>query len=251
MQKTYHILNGDALLSHLPDGIDGELLVARFCMVDGPVLGDTVTAIIKTRADFMQLAYKVNPQVYADYAIALCSKIEHMPSESKVYLWFEEDLFCQVNWWYCMFLLEQYTSHLNLFFVLPMPEYRYSFGAMSKQQLLDAYKAAKPITNKDTFIINALWRAYQHNNFTKLQELGAQLEVNYPFVIKAVQAHLERQERPNYLGKPKETLVSIIQDLNTEQFGPIFYEFCKRLPYYGFGDLQVKRLYNQLLDAKA
>ena len=37
-----------------------------------------------------------------------------------------------------------------------------------------------------------------------------------------------------------------MDELNTEQFGLIFKEFCNRESIYGFGDLQVKRLLDEI-----
>ena len=42
------------------------------------------------------------------------------------------------------------------------------------------------------------------------------------------------------------SLIQIIKELKTEEFGPVFKEFNKRESIYGFGDLQVKRLFNQI-----
>ena len=40
---TFHILNGDALKSQFPERILGEIIVARECLVDGPVEGHRLT----------------------------------------------------------------------------------------------------------------------------------------------------------------------------------------------------------------
>lgn len=44
-----------------------------------------------------------------------------------------------------------------------------------------------------------------------------------------------------------QALQQIIDELGTEEFTLVFREFCKREGIYGFGDLQVKRLYDELL----
>jgi len=48
------------------------------------------------------------------------------------------------------------------------------------------------------------------------------------------------------LGRPSQSLIRIINELNTVEFEPIFREFSKREDIYGFGDLQVKRLFNEI-----
>ncbi len=39
MRKQYHILNGDSLKEQFPENIQGDIIVARECLVDGNVKG--------------------------------------------------------------------------------------------------------------------------------------------------------------------------------------------------------------------
>ena len=41
MKKEYHILNGDALKELFPEDIKGTLIIARECLIEGNVDGDT------------------------------------------------------------------------------------------------------------------------------------------------------------------------------------------------------------------
>ena len=72
------------------------------------------------------------------------------------------------------------------------------------------------------------------------------LSDQFPFIEVAVDAHLERQPTTDSPGRPIESLIQIKKELNTDKFGPIFQEFCKREAIYGFGDLQVKKLLDQV-----
>jgi len=46
--------------------------------------------------------------------------------------------------------------------------------------------------------------------------------------------------------RPVQSLKEIKEELKTDDFGIIFREFSKREAIYGFGDLQVKRLLDEL-----
>ncbi|GJM35445.1 MAG: hypothetical protein DHS20C18_44460 [Saprospiraceae bacterium] len=41
-EKQYHILNGDSLKEQFPENIQGEIIIARECLVDGSVKGRTL-----------------------------------------------------------------------------------------------------------------------------------------------------------------------------------------------------------------
>jgi hypothetical protein len=43
----YHILNGDALKGQFPSEIPGQLIVARECLVDGDVSGESLSEFFR------------------------------------------------------------------------------------------------------------------------------------------------------------------------------------------------------------
>ena len=92
------------------------------------------------------------------------------------------------------------------------------------------------------------WEYYRDDQLVKLKELAIKLSDLYPFLIPAVEAHLERIPSQNSLGRPSETLLKIMAELNTTEFGPVFQRFCELESIYGFGDLQVRRLWENLKD---
>lgn len=49
-------------------------------------------------------------------------------------------------------------------------------------------------------------------------------------------------------GRPIQSLITIMKELDTEEFGPVLREFNKRESIYGFGDLQVKRLFDEIIN---
>ena len=72
------------------------------------------------------------------------------------------------------------------------------------------------------------------------------MDAEHEPVKKAIKAHLDRLPKDGNLGLPQETLKGIIAELDTDAFGPVFQAFQQRLPFYGFGDLQVKRMWEAL-----
>jgi hypothetical protein len=93
------------------------------------------------------------------------------------------------------------------------------------------------------------------------------LEGEFPFVLKAVEAHIDRIPREGDPGRPVRTLLEIVREMREMQetremqemraaqksqtrqvnFGAVFREFQRREAIYGFGDLQVKRLFDAVM----
>jgi len=76
------------------------------------------------------------------------------------------------------------------------------------------------------------------------------LENKYPFILSAVKAHIQRIPMNGNLGRPTKSLIKIMEEFNTEEFVVVFKEFTKRESIYGFGDLQVKRLYDEIINKR-
>jgi hypothetical protein len=245
MNKAYHILNGDALKERFPDKLNGKIIVARECLVDGPAEGDTPEALYKTRAAFLAGYYgEYSPADYHQDSAAEFEKIRQIPPHSAVYLWFEDDLFCQVNLWFVANLLHQNASIAKVWLVRPPVHTPYGFGGLSEAGLLSAYENRMAIADLQVFV--RLWHAYKSQNTDRMLDLAIQGEAAYPFLRPAVQAHLDRIPTPHSPGRPLEALEAIMAELGTEAFVPVFKAFCQRESIYGFGDLQVQRLLEKL-----
>lgn len=246
MQPHYHILNGDALKDQFPKTLKGTIIVARECLVDGPVDGDTEKKFFTTRARFIDEAYGIaDESEYYSKTVTEFEKMKQIPSNAVVYLWFEDDLFCQVNFWFVCHVLQNTSKHLTVYLVRPEEHGIYGFGHMDEEALISA--SHNPIPLSDMRPFSALWKAYQSNDREQLKQLAASLKDSFPFIAKAVAAHLDRFPKQGTLGKPQRILKEIVETQKTNEFGPAFREFCQRAPEYGFGDLQVKRMWDQLI----
>ena len=245
MTKDVHILNGDALLEHFPQTISGTKLVMRECLVDGPVIGSTLTDFYNTRAVFLAKHYP--PTTPADYTEKSVSEFERMleiPLGAAVHLWFEDDLFCQVNLWFVVHLLWSSNKRFKIYLIRPQDQLRFGFGGLTESELVTAYEHRKAITSPELF--SNLWPAYQSGDLETLVELGTQLSGEMPFVLAAIQAHMDRLPSADSEGLPIETLKAILTRHDADDFGTVFRAFSDALPIYGFGDAQVKRLLNEM-----
>lgn len=57
MSNQVHILNGDSLKQQFPEDIQGEIIVARECLVDGTVKGIILDEFFASRAKFISQNY--------------------------------------------------------------------------------------------------------------------------------------------------------------------------------------------------
>lgn len=245
MRKQYHILNGDSLRQQLPEYIQGDIIVSRECFVDGNVKGKDLADLFAMRAKFLSQNYGGSEQDYYRKVVPEFKKIKKIPNDSDINLWFEDDLFCQVNFWFVAHLLTNSTGINTVYLIRPESHNQYGFGGLNHSELNSRYK--NRILLKQLDKIGNLWNSYQNDDTEKLI-LGAQeLESVYPFILRAAEAHIARKPTNENPGRPSQSLIAIMNQFKTEDFDTVFREFSKREPIYGFGDLQVKRLLDQIL----
>lgn len=246
MTEQFHILNGDSLKEQFPENIKGRIIIARECLVDGNVKGRTLDELFDSRAKFISQHYGETEQGYYQKVVPEFHKIIAINGNSDINLWFEDDLFCQVNFWFVTNLLFKKDKSCRVFLVRPRTHTQYGFAGLKKSELISIYEDRMMLTDLDK--ISSLWESYQDNDTKTLLSTALQLKDNYPFILAAVNAHIERIPSNENMGRPTQSLIAIMKDIGTTEFGPVFREFNKKESIYGFGDLQVKRLYDEILN---
>ena len=140
MRKQYHILNGDSLREQFPESIRENIIVARECLVDGYVKGIDSDQLFASRAKFLSQNYGGTEQDYYQKVVPEFQKIKHINDDSDINLWFEDDLFCQVNFWFVVHLLHNKKPNNNVFLIRPESHNQYGFGGLNQAQLMSIYK---------------------------------------------------------------------------------------------------------------
>ncbi|WP_247235464.1 DUF1835 domain-containing protein [Telluribacter sp. SYSU D00476] len=249
--SSYHILNGDALLDKFPHAaVPGECIVARECLVVGDVSGASLEEFWESRARFISQTYGESSEGYYQRVVGEFEKMQALPAGSEVNLWFEEDLYCQVNLWFCLSLLRVKASQLNLYIVKPhtlngQPDWR-GFGPMTTEDLAAAYREREVISQHDVELLSQCWQAYKEDNRERLRELSTVHSDAFPYLQTVCEAHLDRFATGGADGRPQQVLRDIISEKQTDDFSTIYAEFFRRAGVYGFGDTQVKQLLDTL-----
>ena len=101
---VYNILNGDALAFSFPDAeVEGDIVVMREALIDGNLSGNNLNDFWQSRAKYHDLT---EAQYYND-VVKEFEKIINAPDNAEFNLWFEFDLFCQVNMWFVISIINR------------------------------------------------------------------------------------------------------------------------------------------------
>jgi len=240
-----HILNGDSLASKFPPDIHGQRAIVRECLLVGPVEAHSLEELWVIRDEYLTTNFGSQEIGYFEQVVPEFEKILTARSDEKVYCWFEKDLFCQVNLWFVMNLLSKHKGEVYL--VLPeKADIRLGFAELNERQLHEHFRDARLLSKNERSILGNLWTLYQLQHIDEALTLAKQDHYELPFLLEAVQAWKDAIPHGSHPGKPKATLLEIMAELKTDEFKKIFLEFIKRAPIYGFGDLQIKRLLEEI-----
>ena len=240
--KIMHVLPGDSMVeSFKKTNIDGEFVVCRECLIEGELHGVDLAEFWEVRAKFIGENYGGSEDDYRRNVAAELEKLQNLPQQTVVNLWFEYELFCQTNMWFCLFLLRQTLA--EVYRVQPIvrekSEVWKGFGGLDKEDLQKCLAAKTKFSEVDLMLGANLWEAYRIKDFTKLASLGKTKSECFPKLNEVCEAEIEKQSRP------QKTVQKIISSGETD-FNVIFTRFGETEGVYGFGDSQIKRMLSEI-----
>ncbi len=238
-----HILAGDALAeSFRTCAIEGEIIVCRECLVEGDVKAVDLKEFWQIRAGFIEKTHGDSAEKYFQKVVGEFEKLKNLAARhAQINLWFEYELFCQVNLWFYVYFLREIKA--KIFRVAPVvrgnKEIWQGFGGLAAKDLERCFVERVEFGEKDRSLGADLWKAYQTADYARLEKLSETKSDCFPHLREVVRAEIEKKTRP------KEILRKIIAKGLTN-FAEIFPEFINQAGVYGFGDSQVKGILQEI-----
>lgn len=238
-----HVLAGDAIADNFKQAdINGETIVCRECLVEGDVNAASLKEFWQIRSKFITNNYGEKEEKYFQNSVGEFEKLRTLAtSETEVNLWFEYDLFCQVNLWFCLYLLKE--SKAKIFRVAPIlrqgDEIWKGFGGLETEVLEKCFAERVKFNDAEILLGANLWKAYQIADFETLDKLSETKSSCFPYLREVCRAEIAKNSLPG-------RVLRGIMAAGKTDFAEIFTEFTTQAGVYGFGDLQIKRLMSEI-----
>jgi hypothetical protein len=246
---VYHILNGDSLAYSFPDTkLEGETIVIREALIDGELSGDNLHTFWQSRASHL----KITETEYNNSVVTEFEKIIKAPDSSEFNLWFEYDLFCQVNMWFVISIINSLPIRKKVFAVFTSyldkssKQFWNGFGPANTDELAICYADSIALSEADLIFGQELWKAYKNGDLEALTNLSKHQSPAFPYLQEVVKAHVDRFPKDGTKGRPEKVIEDIIKNISTD-FPKVFQEFWNRESIYGFGDVQLKSMYEKIM----
>lgn len=247
MAETLHILNGDGThYVFARSGIPGDTLIWREGLAEGT---QTEFSLQHEFSFYNRAAYWItalpgeNGDGYLENFIGELNKLDELGPWDEIVLWFEYDLFCQVNMTACLsWLKEKLESNMPVISLIcpgsfpGRPEFG-GLGELAPDELKSLWPDRQPLGLRHLEQAEVVWRAWRNGIPPALQAAVEQLD---PFIFphwpEALAQHWLRF--PEYSWHPNEIekeLLSHCDGSKTQQ--EIVGKMLKKNKKLGFGDL--------------
>ena len=245
--SALHILNGDALADRLAHHLGAEsdpnaVFVMREALVEGPVAPWTDPhAFAEVRASHLRT---YDPSLSAERyrrGVDPRGRLDGVSRGTPLWLWFEYDVFCQVNLWFTCACIDVLAWEGSVSIVLPPENTPYSFAHVPTDALLGRVADAVLVP---TLPGRLLWESFVGGGSLSLPEAGSPWHAIAGRAVAALQRWRSPRgrHRPNEPeAHPHDVLVAWYA-ASGRDFGTTFRRFCEQYPEYGFGDVQVRGL---------
>ncbi len=253
MGSLLHITNGDNFtekLQHL--NLGGDVITWREMLCEGRTETNVGSeSFWKTRFEYLNKNYKVSKSWFIEKTLKEYRSLCNHKQQDHIVLWFEYDLFCQVNMLAVISWLKTNRKYAEISLVCSGKEdgtdKMYGLNELSDEQLLQLFANKTILTQDDIEYADYVWQLYCSNNPIRLENLTDYKEFQFSYLSEAMKAHLKRFPTiKNGLNQVENQVLGLSQDRKLKTREELMGAILSNQGVYGFGDTQYDRILNTL-----
>ncbi|GAA4232380.1 hypothetical protein GCM10022291_07080 [Postechiella marina] len=249
-KQILHITNGGYLTSYLNElKIEGEKLTWQEIICEGPTI-ETIHSneFIELRREFLSTFYNVDLDLdKVEFALKQLSTPELY---SEIVLWFEYDLFCNINMIAVINLLRQKKINLPLYLVcsgrVKGEKNLKALSELNPNQLFNHYKNKVKLNKDDIELAETIWGIYCGKDHNLLKPFIVKSS-SFKYLNHCLKAHLERfPDSKSGLNVLEKNILEIVKSNTIKSKHHLLGYALNYQGYYGFGDMQLIAIIDKL-----
>lgn len=253
MSSQLHITNGDIFTQKLEKlQLKGEIITWREMLCEGKTETNVGSeSFWKTRFEFLHKNYKVSKSWFVEKTLKEYRSLCNHKQQDQIILWFEYDLFCQVNMLAVISWLKTYRRHAEICLICSGKEddsnKLYGLSELSDERLLVLYENRTLLSQSDIEYADYVWQLYCSDNPIRLENLTDFDEYQFPYLSDSIQAHLKRFPTiKNGLNAVENKILEISAEQKPKTKKILMNLALENQGFYGFGDIQYERVVTNL-----
>lgn len=244
MKPILHILNGDGTAHPFKKtALAGDHIVWREMLCEGPVpVQAGLTALKAIRFPFLTALEGPEEHVVESMFYIPFERLKQLDGYNEIVLWFEFDLFCQINLLFLAAFLQRQSLQASIYAVSPgshpdVPDFR-GMGQLSSEQLEGLYPQRRLLGPEDLDFAAKCWPMWAARDWEALESEAALAPPNWPHFQKATGLFLRCLPDPKTgLGLLEEFVLQSLRNQSLS-FAQLFQLFGAEFSTLGYGDLQ-------------
>lgn len=253
MSSLLHITNGDNLTDRLKSlQLKGDIITWREMLCEGKTLTNVGSeSFWKTRFEFLNKNYKISKQWFVEKTLKEYRLLCNHKQEDQIVLWFEFDLFCQINMLAVISWLKTHRKYAQISLVCSGDEDEtdkmYGLNELSDEQLLELFEKRTVLKQDDIEYADYVWQLYCSDNPIRLENLTDFKYFQFDYLSEAIKAHLKRFPTiKNGLNEIENHILQLSLDKSPKSKRELLSTVLSDQGVYGFGDTQYERIITTL-----
>ncbi len=247
-----HITNGDSTTNYLQSlQFEGEFITWREMLCEGKTSIDVGSeSFWKTRFDFFKSSYKVTKKTFIDLTLKEYRTLCQKKGQQEIVLWFEYDLFCQVNMIAIISWIKRYRKNEKVSLVcsgdVEGSKKRLGLSELNEEQIRNHFENRIELSQDDIEYADYIWQLYCSDSPLRLETVYKFNPMSpFSYLGDAIDVHLKRfPSIENGLNVVENYIVDIADTTKPKSKNEFVGNLLRNQETLGFGDTQ----YFQKLD---
>lgn len=252
MAKTLHITNGDGFTEVLRNlDISGDIITWREMLCEGKTTHEVGSENFwRQRYEYLNRAYKVTKDTFINRTLKEYRNLCNQKSQEDIVLWFDKDLFCQINMIAVLSWIKKNRANANIYLVgseLEKDTIGPALSSMDKTTLEKLYQEKLLLTKDDIEYGDYVWQLYCENSPIRIQSAIKQNNSQLQYLSNVIQTHLHRfPSLKNGLNELENKMLSKTFNQDIKSKDQLVDAMLKDPGYYGYGDIQYFKMASKL-----
>ena len=249
MKSLLHITNGDSFTERLQTlPLKGDIITWREMLCEGKTLSTVGSeSFWKTRFEFLNKNYKVSKSWFVEKTLKEYRSLCNHKQQEQIVLWFEYDLFCQVNMLAVLSWLKMHRRHAEISLVCSGKEDEsdklYALNELSDDKLVSLYENRTILSQNDLEYADYVWQLYCSDNPIRLENLSDYKNYQFDYLSDAIKVHLQRfPSIKNGLNGVENHILNLAVQEKPKTRKEFLSQILSNQGFHGFGDTQYNRV---------
>jgi hypothetical protein len=253
MSTQLHITNGDSFTQRLKSlPFKGDIITWREMLCEGRTETNVGSeSFWKTRFEFLHKNYNVSKSWFIEKTLKEYRSLCNHKQQDEIILWFEYDLFCQINMLAVLSWLKTHRRDAQISLVCSGDEdgTEKMFGLcdLDDEKLQNLFNKRVHLTQDDIEFADYVWQLYCSDNPIRLENMSDFENYHFDYLSSAIKLHLKRfPSIKNGLNELENRVLALAAEQKPQNKKLFIQNLLGTQGLYGYGDSQFERILTNL-----